>query len=50
MTTAAPAPSPNRMQVPRSEKSRMRLKISAPISRIVSAMPAVMNAVAADSP
>ena len=48
--TAAPAPSPKRMHVPRSVKSRMRLKTSAPTSSTVSAMPEVTNAVAVDSP
>ena len=48
--TVAPAPSPNRMLVPRSVKFRNRLNTSAPISRTVSAMPEVTNAVAVDSP
>ena len=42
-TIAAPAPSPNRMQVCRSVKSRIRLNTSAPISSTVSAIPASTN-------
>ena len=49
-TITAPAPSPNRIAVVRSVKSRIRLKISAPASRIVSAIPACTNAVALARP
>ncbi len=49
-TITAPAPSPNRIEVVRSVKSRIRLKISAPASRTVSAIPAWTNAVALASP
>ena len=42
----APAPSPNSTQVPRSFQSRMREKVSAPITSAVEAMPAGSIAVA----
>ena len=38
-STSAPAPSPNSTQVPRSSQSRMREKVSAPITSAVRACP-----------
>jgi hypothetical protein len=38
-STSAPAPSPNSTQVPRSSQSRMREKVSAPITSAVRAWP-----------
>ena len=49
-TITAPAPSPNRIEVVRSVKSRILLKISAPTVRTVSAIPAWTKAVALARP
>ena len=46
--TTAPAPSPNKMQTVRSVMSRVFEMTSAPITRMVSAAPDSMNAVAVD--
>ena len=45
----APAPSPNSTQVPRSFQSRMREKVSAPITSAVEAMPFLIRLSATDS-
>ena len=45
----APAPSPNSTQVPRSFQSRMREKVSAPITSAVEAMPLLIMLSATDS-
>ena len=49
LSTIAPAPSPNSTQVPRSFQSRMREKVSAPITSAVEAIPLLIMLSATDS-
>ena len=50
LCTMAPAPSPNSTQVPRSFQSRMREKVSAPITSAVVASPFLIKLSATDTP